>query len=74
MERDAKLKRSRLIRRTKIKNEKSLAAIQAAIELKKGIPFSIAVEKARMAGASLEIIGVCIGISKQALHKKVAKR
>jgi len=67
---DAKIKRNRLLRRNKLKSEKSQAAIQAAIELRNGAPFSIAVEKARNAGASLEMIGACFGISKQALHKR----
>jgi hypothetical protein len=71
VEGDAKIKRGRLMRRIKLKNEKSLAAVQAAIDFRNGSPFSVAVEKARKAGASLEMIGVCFGISKQALHKKL---
>lgn len=67
---DAKLKSSRLMRRNQLKREKSLAAIQAAIESRNGTPFSVAVERARKAGASLEMIGACFGMSKQALHKK----
>jgi hypothetical protein len=69
--RDANLKRCRLIRRNKLMNEKSRAAIQAAIDLRNGIQFSVAVETARKAGASLGMIGACLGMSKQALHKKV---
>ena len=68
--RDAKIKRNRFIRRNKLKAERSQAAIEAAIELRNGTPFSIAVENARKAGASLEMIGACFGMSKQALHKR----
>jgi hypothetical protein len=48
-----------------------LAAIQAAKELHNGVSFSIAIAKARASGASLEMIGVCCGMSKQAVHKKL---
>jgi hypothetical protein len=39
-----------------------MAAIQAAIELRRGVKFSIAVG-GRAAGASLEMIGACCGVS-----------
>jgi hypothetical protein len=70
--RDAELKRNRYLRRAARRKERSLAAIQAAIDLRKGIALSVAVGRARAAGASLEMIGTCCGISKQAVHKKVA--
>ena len=68
--RDAEIKRTRKLRRLARNKEKSSAAIQAAIDLRNGIEPSAAIETARMAGASLEMIGTCLGISKQALHKK----
>ena len=68
--RDAEIKRTRKLRRLARNREKSSAAIQAAIDLRNGIEPSSAIEAARMAGASLEMIGACLGISKQALHKK----
>ena len=71
--RDAKLKKTRELRRAARRKKKSMAAIQAAIELRSGINFSVAVGKARAAGASLDMIGACCGISKQALHKRLAK-
>jgi hypothetical protein len=74
LERDAQLKRDRELRRAARKKQKSLAAIQAAIEFRNGIAFSVAVGRARAAGASLDMIGACCGISKQALHKKWRKQ
>jgi hypothetical protein len=74
LERDAQQKRNRGLRRAARKKRKSLAAIQAAIELRNGVAFSIAVGRARAAGASLDMIGACCGVSKQALHKKWRKR
>jgi transposase len=68
--RDAELKKNRKLRRTTREKERSMAAIQAAIELRRGVKFSIAVGRARAAGASLEMIGACCGVSKQTLHKK----
>ena len=68
--RDAELRKNRKLRRTVREKERSMAAIQAAIELRSGVKFSIAVGRARAAGASFEMIGVCCGVSKQALHKK----
>ena len=68
--RDAQLKKDRELSRVARKKERSLAAIQAAIELRKGVAFSVAVGRARAAGASLDMIGACFGVSKQALHKK----
>ena len=68
--RDAEIKRARQLRRLARNQEKSSAAIQAAIDLRKGIGLSSAIGTARAAGASLEMIGACLGISKQALHKK----
>ena len=68
--RDEELKKNRKLRRTTRGKEKSMAAIQAAIELRSGVKFSAAIERARAMGASFEMIGVCCGISKQALHKK----
>jgi alkylhydroperoxidase/carboxymuconolactone decarboxylase family protein YurZ len=50
--------------------ERSLAAIQAAIELENCVEFSVAVERAKAAGASLDMIGACCGVSKQAVYKK----
>jgi hypothetical protein len=50
--------------------ERSLAAIQAAIELENGVEFSVAVGRAKAAGASWDMLGTCCGISKQAVHKK----
>jgi hypothetical protein len=70
LERDAQLKRDRGLRRAARKKQKSLAAIQAAIELRNGVAFSVAVGRARAAGASLDMIGACCVVSKQALHKK----
>jgi transposase len=72
--RDAQLKKNRELSRAARKKERSLAAIQAAIELRKGVAFSVAVGRARAAGASLDMIGACCGISKQALHKKWRRR
>src|ERR1700738_895434 len=72
--RDAQLKRNRELRRIARKKERSSAAIQVAIDLRNGIAFSVAVARARAAGASLEMIGACCGISKQALHKKWRRR
>src|ERR1700738_5112462 len=72
--RDAKIKKKRELRRAARRKERSLAAIQAAIELRKGFAFSVAVERARAAGASLEMIGACCGVSKQALHKQWRRR
>jgi hypothetical protein len=71
--RDAQQKRNRELRRAARKKERSMAAIQAAIELRNGVAFSVAVGRARAAGASLDMIGTCCGISKQALHKKWRK-
>ena len=68
--RDARLKMTRELRRISRNQERSLAAFQAAIEMRSGVAFSVAVERAREAGATLEMIGACCGISKQALHKK----
>jgi transposase len=68
--RDAQLKKDRELSRAARKKERSLAAIQVAIELRKGVAFSVAVGRARAAGASLDMIGTCCGVSKQALHKK----
>ena len=72
--RDAKIKKKRELRRAARRKERSLAAIQAAIELRKGFAFSVAVGRARVAGASLEMIGACCGVSKQALHKQWRRR
>jgi hypothetical protein len=66
---DARLKKKRELRRAARKKERSLAAIQAAIELRNGVAFSVAVGRARAAGASLDMIGACCGVSKQALHR-----
>jgi transposase len=68
--RDAQIKKNRELRRAARKKERSLAAIQAAIELRNGVAFSVAVGRARAAGASLDMIGTCCGVSKQALHKR----
>ena len=68
--RDADLRQRREANRLSRKRVKNLAAIQAAIDLKNGAKFSDAVGLARASGASFEAIGVCLGISKQALHKK----
>jgi hypothetical protein len=68
--RDAELSKNRKLRRTTREKQKSMAAIQAAIELRRGVRFSVAIGKARAAGASFEMIGTCCGVSKQALHKK----
>jgi transposase len=70
--RDAQLKKARELRRTARNKAKSTAAIRAAVELRNGIAFSIAVRRALAAGASLETIGACCGVSKQALHKRLA--
>ncbi|WP_079537740.1 hypothetical protein [Bradyrhizobium lablabi] len=72
--RDAQLKRNRELHRAARKKQRSLAAIQAAIELRQGVAFSVAVGRARAAGASLDMIGTCCGISKQAVHKKWRQR
>ena len=68
--RDSELKRTRKFRRVAREKAKSSAAIQAAIDLRSGSEFSVVIERARAAGASLEMIGACLGVSKQALHKK----
>jgi transposase len=68
--RDAALSKTRKLRRIARNKERSLAAIQAAIELRNGANFVVAVGRARGAGASLEIIGACCGVSKQAIHKR----
>jgi IS30 family transposase len=68
--RDAAVKRTRALRRLDRNKQKSSAAIQAAIDLRSGSKFLVVVERARAAGASLEMIGACCGISRQALHKK----
>jgi transposase len=70
--RDAQLKKNRKLRRAARKNKQSLAAIRAAIELRSGVEFSVAVGRARAAGATLDMIGTCCGISKQAVHQKLA--
>jgi hypothetical protein len=70
VKRDEELKKTRETERIAKRKVRSLAAIQAAIDLRNGISFSIAVRKARAAGASLEMIGTCCGVSKQAIHKK----
>jgi hypothetical protein len=67
---DEELKRARENERVAKSKVRSLAAIQAAIDLRNGISFSIAIRTARAAGASLEMIGTCCGVSKQAVHKK----
>jgi hypothetical protein len=72
--RDEQLRKARLERRMARNKERSSAAIQAAIELRGGLPFSAAVGKARSKGASLEMIGACLGITKQALHKQWHQR
>jgi transposase len=72
--RDSQIKKKRELRRAARRKERSLAAIQAAIELRKGVAFSVAVGRARAAGASLEMIGACCGVSKQALHKEWRRR
>jgi transposase len=68
--RDAELSKARELRRLARNKERSLAAIRAAIELRNGAKFVVAVGRARRAGASLEMIGVCCGVSKQAIHKR----
>jgi transposase len=67
---DAELKSNRKLRRAVRMKERSLAAIQAAIELENCVEFSVAVERAKAAGASLDMIGACCGVSKQAVYKK----
>jgi hypothetical protein len=71
---DERLREHRRMRRLALNKERSSAAIQAAIELREGRAFSAAVGKARSKGASLEMIGACLGISKQALHKQWQQR
>src|ERR1700730_14696989 len=71
--RDAELTSARKLRREIRLKERSLAAIQAAIQIENGIEFSVAVGTARAAGASLDMIGACCGVSKQALHKKLRR-
>jgi len=68
--RDRQLSQARRLRRAARVRERSSAAIQAAIEMRNGIEFSVAVGRARKAGATLEMIGACCGVSKQALHKR----
>jgi transposase len=68
--RDAELRKNRKLRRTARDGDRSMAAIQAAIELRSGVKFSAAIGRARAMGASFEMIGACCGVSKQALHKK----
>jgi hypothetical protein len=68
--RNAELSRIRRLRRIARNKAKSAAAIQAAIDLRNGSELSVVIGRAREAGASLEMIGACFGISKQALHKK----
>jgi hypothetical protein len=67
---DAKLRRKRKLRRAERTKKKSLAAIQASIELHNNVEFSVAVGRAQAAGASLDMIGACCGVSKQAIHKR----
>lgn len=74
VDRDEQLRKARRERRIARNKERSSAAIQAAIELRGGLPFSVAVGKARSKGASLEMIGLCLGLSKQALHKQWHQR
>ena len=68
--RDAEIRKNRKLRRKARNRERSMAAIQAAIELRSGVKFSSAIGRARAAGASFEMIGACCGVSKQALHKR----
>ena len=68
--RDRELSQTRKLRRAARVQDRSSAAIQAAIEMRNGIEFSVAVGRARKAGATLEMIGACCGVSKQALHKR----
>jgi hypothetical protein len=74
VKRDERLKEYRRMSRIARNKERSSAAVQAAIELRSGLAFSAAVGKARSKGASLEMIGACLGISKQALHKQWQQR
>jgi hypothetical protein len=67
---DADLRNNRKLLRSAREKEKSMAAIQAAIEIRRGVKFSIAVGRALAAGASFEMIGTCCGVSKQALNKR----
>jgi hypothetical protein len=71
IKRDEHVKKIRQQERSARNKLRSLAAIQAARELRNGVSFSIAIAKARASGASLEMIGVCCGMSKQAVHKKL---
>jgi transposase len=70
VKRDEELRKLREKERIAQRKVRSLAAIQAAIDLRNGISFSIAIRKARAGGASFEMIGTCCGVSKQAVHKK----
>jgi hypothetical protein len=71
VKRDEHVKKIRQQERSARNKLRSLAAIQAAKELHNGMSFSMAIAKARASGASLEMIGVCCGMSKQAVHKKL---
>ena len=71
---DERLKEYRRMRRIARNKERSSAAVQAAIELRSGIAFCVAVGRARSKGASLDMIGACLGISKQALHRQWQQR
>jgi hypothetical protein len=69
---DAELKSNRKLRRAVRMKERSLAAIQAAIELENCVEFSVAVERAKAAGASLDMIGACCGDIQASRLQKVA--
>jgi hypothetical protein len=69
--RDLNRKQLRRTVRAASNRKKSAAAIEAAIAIHKGCDLRAAVSTARALGASFSLIGACLGISGQALHKKI---
>jgi hypothetical protein len=61
---------ARAARRFSKKQRQHVVAILAATKIHKGDDFRAVVDEARSAGTSFELIGVCLGISKQAVHKR----
>jgi hypothetical protein len=71
--RDLQLKDCRRAIRAATNRRKSVAAIEAAIAIHRGCNVRSAVDAARTRGASFAMIGACLGVSGQALHKMLRK-
>jgi hypothetical protein len=68
--RDEALKRKRRSAKRAKANEQFQVALEAMAAIERGEKLKTAVDQAIARGASLEMIGVCLGISKQAVQKR----